>query len=500
MARAPFAAAPPDAPLLITARDKGARIIVAGDPAALALGLAPGLTLAEARALVVDPLVAEADPAADAALLERIADWCDRYTPLVARDGRDGLVLDVTGVAHLFGGEAALLADCLRRLDALGITALGALAGSPDAARALAHARSGTIVPPGGEADAVRDLPVASLGLDATSTTVLIRAGLKRIGDLLDRPRAPLAARFGADCIDRLAGLVGLVHHPISPRRRVPAVLAERIFCEPVSRRDAIEATLAALLTDLAAILERRGEGGRLFEAVFYRVDGFVRRIAVATTRPNRDPKAILRLFRERLDALVDPLDAGFGFDLIRLGSFRTEPFMPADRLLDGHAAREDDLAALLDRLGARFGPERVLAFLTEETHWPERRSRLVPMLAAPEGASLAAAAGEPSLPYGEPPLRPLSLLDPPEPVEALAEVPDGPPRSFRWRRALHRVARAEGPERIAPEWWRMADDMLDRDYYRVEDMEGRRFWLYREGVFGGEAAPPRWYMHGLFA
>ncbi len=493
---APFAAAPPEAPLLIVEKAKGALVIAAADPAARRLGLSPGLALAEARARVPDPLVAERDAAADAALVERIADWCDRYTPLVAEDGGQALMLDITGVAHLFGGEAALLEDCLSRLAAFGITARGAIAGAADAARALARAKPGSVVPAGHEAAAVRDLPVALIGLEAAATTALMRAGLKTIGDLLDRPRAPLAARFDADCVTRLARLTGLAHHPISPRRLVPVALAERIFFEPIARTEDIEATLAGLAADVARLLEKRGEGGRRFEAVFYRVDGHVRRIAVATTRPNRDPKAILTLFRERLAALSDPLEAGFGFDLVRLGSFETEPFAEVATSLDGRARAEDAVADLVDRLGARFGPEHVLRFLPQDTHIPERRARLVPVLAAAgeEGG------WEEAVPAGEPPLRPLSLFDPPEPVEALAEVPDGPPLRFRWRRVLHKVARAEGPERIAPEWWRMADDTLDRDYYRVEDEEGRRFWLYREGFWGHEATAPRWYLHGLFA
>ncbi len=485
---------PAEAPLLIVEKVKGALVIAAPDPAAVRLGLAPGLTLAEARARVADPAVAELDAAADAALLERIADWCDRYTPLVALDGAAGLMLDLTGVAHLFGGEAALLEDCLKRLGRFGVAARGAIAGAADAARALARTRGGTIVPSGREAAAVRDLPVALLGLDAARTLALTRAGLKTIGDLIDRPRAPLAARFGAECVTRIAALTGLVHHPISPRRLVPVALAERIFFEPVSRSEDIEATLARLAADVAVLLEKRGEGGRRFEAVFYRVDGLIRRIGVATTRPSREPKALLRLFREKLDALSDPLEAGFGFDLVRLGAFETEPFAEAETSLDGRAIAEDALADLVDRLGARFGPEHVLRFVPEDTHIPERRARIVPVL------SQAAVAWEADRVAGEPPLRPLSLFDPPEPVEALAEVPDGPPLRFRWRRVLHRVARAEGPERIAPEWWRRGDDSLDRDYYRVEDDEGRRFWLFREGFYGGEAASPRWYLHGLFA
>ncbi|MCX5497687.1 DNA polymerase Y family protein [Kaistia dalseonensis] len=476
---------------------KGALRIVAPDPEALKLGLGTDLSLAEARARIANLLVADHDPVADEALIERIADWCDRYTPLVARYGPNGLILDITGAAHLFRGEAALLADVMARLATFGLSAYGVIAGTPDTARALVRIGRTMIVEPGREAEAVRPLSVTALDLDEARTLALTRAGLKTIGDLVERPRAPLAARFGADCVDRLERLIGRAEHPVSPRRLVPAVLAERIFFEPIAHADDMNASLRALAADIAALLQTRGEGGRAFEASFYRVDGLVRRISVATARPNRDPVAIARLFHEKLDALSDPLEAGFGFDLIRLGAFRTEPFLEAQSSLDGHALDDDAVSDLVDRLGARFGVERVLRFVPEDTHIPERRARAVPALSLDDPSCPGWDEGFLS---GEPPQRPLSLFNPPEPVEALAGVPDGPPLSFRWRRVLHQVARAEGPERIAPEWWRANDDTRERDYYRVEDREGRRFWLFREGLYQEQQPGPRWYLHGLFA
>ncbi|WEK51700.1 MAG: DNA polymerase Y family protein [Candidatus Kaistia colombiensis] len=493
---APHSGLPAEAPLLIVDKVKGALALAAPDPAALRQGLAPGLTLAEARARVAGLTVAEHDPAADDDLVERIADWCDRYTPLVARHGERGLMLDITGVAHLFKGEAALLDDLLTRLAGLGLTAFGAIAGAPATARALARSEARVVIPPGREAEAVRPLPITALGLDAARVQALRRAGLKLVADLIDRPRAPLAARFGADCVERLERLAGISEHPISPRRPVPVALAERIFFQPIALASDIAATLARLAVDVAALLEARGEGGRHFEASFYRVDGAVRRIEVATARPNRAPKAIARLFHEKLDALSDPLDAGFGFDLIRLGAFRTEPFLAAQASLDGHALDDEAVADLVDRLGARFGPERVQGFVPADTHIPEQRAKRVPVFTM--GTNTATWEDAPEA--GEPPLRPLSLFDPPEPVEALGEVPDGPPLSFRWRRVLHQVARAEGPERIAPEWWRDGAGGPDRDYFRVEDRHGCRFWLYREGFYAADRPQPRWFLHGLFA
>ncbi len=469
--------------------------IIACDRPAGALGLTPGLALADARARVPALDVVPAEPRADAALLEHITEWCDRYTPLVARDAPDGVILDITGCAHLFGGEQAMLADLLAGLARSGLTVRGAVADASDAARALARYGAGGVVAPGKTAKAVHPLPVAALGLSPDETQTLTRLGLAVIGDLAERPRSALAARFGARMTARLDRLLGLAQAPVSPRRPVPEDVAERRLAEPVARDDDIARTLDALAGRLAGMLERKGRGGRRFEASFFRTDGAVRRIAVASSRPLQDGAAVARLFGERLDGLADPLDPGFGFDLIRLAALHSEPLRPAQASLDGKAAEEAEVAGLVDRLSARFGAESVLRLGICDSHIPEAAGRAVP--AVMDGAA-SAPCGRPDA--AGPPARPLSLFDPPQPIETLAEVPDGPPLRFRWRRVLHEVARAEGPERIAPEWWRRGDDSLTRDYYRVEDVQGRRFWVYREGLYGRETNAPRWFLHGLFA
>jgi protein ImuB len=254
-----------------------------------------------------------------------------------------------------------------------------------------------------------------------------------------------------------------------------------------------VETALAALARAVTETLAGRGEGGRRFVASFFRSDGAVRRVGIETAEPCRDAAALMRLLRTRLDLLADPLDPGFGFDGIRLSVPEAEPLGPLQPGFDGRAVAERAVADLIDRLSVRFGRERVERFVTRDTHDPVRAGGTVPALAAPAPAPCPAA------PAGEPPLRPLQVFDPPEPVEVLAEVPDGPPLRFRWRRVLHEVARAEGPERIAPEWWREGAGATARDYYRVEDREGRRFWLCREGLYG-PAPPPRWFVQGLFA
>jgi protein ImuB len=477
---------------VLTEKTRGALRLAAVDRQALAFGLTPGLALADARARLPDLVAVEHDPAADLAFLGRLADACDRYTPLVALDEPGGLVLDITGCAHLFGGEATLRADLHARLKGVGLSARSAIAGTPEAARANARFGAAGIVPPGADAEVARPLPVAALEAEAEAALALTRAGLKTIGDLADRPSELISARFGEALTTRLARLTGREDRRITPRRAPPPYLVERRFAEPIGREEDMLATLSLLAGRAILLLEQRGEGGRRFEASFFRTDGAVRRIAVEAGRPLREVQALQRLFRERIGALADPIDPGFGFDLIRLAVMHAEPFETAQASLDGHEQADEDTAALIDRLAARFGRASVLRFAHRNTHRPERAEALVPALEA----------GPPWPPAGAlPPLeRPLQIFDPPQAVETLAEVPDGPPITFRWRRVTHQIARAEGPERIAAEWWRDGTEAFTRDYYRVEDAEGRRFWLYRDGLYGREAEHPRWFLHGLFA
>jgi protein ImuB len=492
--------APAEGPLAVIDKVHGALVLVGVDAAAARLGLVPGLPLTTARALHPGLAVAEADPAADAVTLATIADWCERYTPLVGLDGAAAVALDIAGSAHLFGGEAAMLADALARLRRQGFHVQGAIAGTRSAARALARfggppaAAAGLVVAPGTEAAAAAPLPVEALERDEPQTVALGRLGFRTLGQLAAAPRAPLAARFGAGLLARLDRIAGRAEEPISPRRPLPACIAERRFTEPIGHDDDVRRSVHALSLDLAGILERRGEGARRLALVFFRADGAVRRIAAETGRPLRDPAGVGRLFRERLDGLADPLDPGFGFDVIRLEAEHVERLDPAQAGLDGQGRDEEALADLVDRLCARFGLRRVRRLVPQDSHDPERAAIAVP-------AQRGAAALDWSvwnLP-DEPPARPLRLLDRPERIEAVAEVPDGPPIRFRWRRLLHEVRRAEGPERIAPEWWRREAGTPTRDYFRVEDAQGRRFWLYREGLFGRETSSPLWYLHGVF-
>jgi protein ImuB len=453
------------------------------------------MTLADARAMIPHLAVVEADADADRSLLESIAEWCDRYTPLVALDPPDGLLLDVTGATALFGGERALLDGVRSALTRQGFTVRAALAGTSAAARALARYADGAIAAPGEEAQAVAQLPAAALNLNPSIQHALKRAGLKTIAQVASRARTELTKRFGGMVVAALDTTLGRSETPISPRRALPDTIAEHRFADPVVSEAVIRQSIVSLGETLSHVLESRGEGARMVIASFFRADGVVRRIAIETGKPLRDPVLIERLFRERLDALSDPLDPGFGFDVIRLESVRTEPFeSETAALTDSSADRE--ISILIDRLSARFGAQRVLKFCAQDTHIPEAASAVIPA----QYADCATLPWEQLRAAGEAPKRPLRLFAKPEPIEVMAEVPDGPPLRFRWRRLAHAVKHAEGPERIAMEWWRSQKPQPTRDYYRVEDHEGRRFWLYRDGLYGRETDRPRWYVHGLFA
>ncbi len=489
---------------MVIGKQNNALLITALDDAAVEIGLEIGLPLANARAICPDVQVFDADEAADALALDAIADWCDRFTPLVALDPPHGLLLDITGCAHLFGGEVAMMRTLCEALDRQGLVVNAAVAATPGCARAVAMATRGRVIPEGGEAAAVSPLPVYALGADDAITRGLRRAGLKTIGDVAARAPHEITARFGAAFTATLQQALGQSDAPISPRKPLPDYMAEKRFPEPIASDLAVTSTLDGLARMLVTAMERHGKGARRLAAQFFRTDGVVRTIAVEAGRPVTRIQMVERLFREKLDALADPLDPGFGFDLIRLSASHVETVVQEQRDLDAHAHDSDEVSALIDRIAARIGGRRIVVHLPQDTHIPERADIAVP---AQHQLATAVQAAWPARTETEPPLRPLRLFEKPEPIIAIAEVPDGPPARFTWRRATHAVVRAEGPERIAMEWWQHEGQVLTRDYFRVEDESGLRFWLYRDGLFGvetvgddGKPVHPKWFMHGLFA
>ncbi len=466
------------------------RRLAAIDGAAAALGLFVGQKAADASALAPGLVTADAEPEADSAALVALADWCCRFSPAVAIDAPDGLVLDITGVAHLWWGEGAMVADLLRRLESNGLTARASVAGNPAAAGALARFAPGpTLVAEGGEAEALAPLPVTALRLEAPVAAQIVRLGLTTIGRLAALPRAALTRRFGAEVVTRLDQALGKSRQALVFRRPPTPWLARLAFAEPISAPEDLARVTADIAALICARLETEGRGAGRFELTFHRLDGKAIPLAIGLAIPGRDPRAIARLFAPMLET-VDP---GFGIEVVTLAAMAVERRGQSQRRLEqgGEVPVEEGVAPLVDRLVNRLGDEAVWRAEPHPSHAPERAVMRRPAL------SPSASAG-----WSRDRPRPLRLFRRPEPIEAMAPIPDDPPVFFRWRGVHHRVRLAEGPERLAEEWWRrpLEDDRPSRvrDYYRVEDESGARFWLFRAGLYGG-GDPPKWWLHGLF-
>jgi len=464
------------------------RLVSAVSPAAEAQGLLPGLALADARAQVPDLVVAPADPEGDAAALLRLAEWCSRYSPWTVPHGADGVLLDITGCAHLAGGEDKLGADLIGRLAQRGLTGRLGIADTIGGAWALARggANAVNIAASGDTSAALAALPVRGLRLDREMVAALERLGLLRIGDLYPLSRADLAARFDPVLMTRLDETLGAGREPISPLPPRPPRWAWRGFAEPIATPEDIAAATQLLLETLCRSFAEEAVGARLLMLVLHRVDGESASLAIGTARPSRDAGHLMRLFAERLGQI----DPGLGIEDMVLAAKTVEKLEARQLALPGAAAAAnvDDIAPLIDRLAARLGARSVGRLLPHDAYLPERAQRFVCAF-APGGED-----------WDGKKERPVRLLPRPEPIEAVAPVPDDPPRMFRWRRRLHQVVRAEGPERIMGEWWRgLREAKLLRDYYRVEDQDGRRYWLFRSGHYR-PAVRARWFMHGFFA
>jgi protein ImuB len=468
--------------------------LAACDELALSLGLRPGQRLADARAQVPDLATTLHEPEKDAATLLSLARWSERWSPWVALHEPDGLILDVTGIAHLFGGEASLLADMAARFHHLGFHLRSALASTIGAA--WAFARFGTsqaiVVPEDQERARLGELPVEALRLDRDTLITLKRLGLKTIGSLYSIPRSELARRFRgstqlSDLLARLDQCLGEAEEPLSPLGSPPSFSIRHALIEPLIANEGLLALLDRLAGQLCHRLEREGMGATRIILKLYRTDASRAIVAAALSLPSNDPLHLARLLKPKLETV----DAGFGIDAMSLEAEGTAPLEPQDQgFMENETRFIHDFAELADRIANHHSEARIGRLEPAERHLPEWAEKLSPPALAPAPAALLDR------------IRPLTLLDPPEKIEVMAEVPDGPPLRFKWRRLSHRILRMEGPERIAPEWWREGEKMRrPRDYYIVEDEEGRRFWLFREGIYGEPHSPaPGWFIHGLLA
>lgn len=511
--------------------------LVAVDSAAFRAGLSAGQNLSDARALVPDLELREIDRGFIEHVFADFADWHSNASPIVAvlpdLAPFGDLVMDITGVDHLFGGEEKMLAQLLGRLRVLGYTVLGAIADTIGAAWAAAHFSPG-IIPTGASQAALAQLPVGALRLDEVKVSGLNQMGLKTVGQLYGRDRKALQARFGSELILRLDQALGLIEERLTPRIPIAEYHAERRFAEPIGYMDDVLMTTRDLATRLALRLEAEQLGAQTFHLMLYRVDHKVMTLSVNAARATRDASHIAQLFVHRSERLEGEYDAGFGIDMIRLAassiSAVSSTQIGAFETRDG----AEDLNRLFDRMASRLGPLSVLRTKYVNTHIPERAVLLEPMVARTADDPVAAPEAEL--------IRPIRLLPAPEPIEVIAEVPHGPPMRMVWRRVSYRVLKASGPERIEAEWWRTGQNLafllpppnpdrpqeppadktkkkviaprLDehvskletfspettvRDYYIIEDDGGRRFWVFRVGLYGA-ASLPRWYLHGFFA
>jgi len=510
------AAADDSRPAVLTRRLVGTETVAAVNQAAALQGVAVGRPLADARAMIPDLSVIEADPAADRKRLEWLAGWCQRYTPMVAPDssaapfagdgGSAGLTLDITGCAHLFRRqgaadlateEQALGRDCLAALSRLGFSARLAVADAPLAARAVARFSTPllTLVPEGKLRLALEALPVAALGIAPATVEALDRVGLRRIAQLLDQPRAPLASRFGTGLIEALDRALGELPTALDMKLPEEPFQERMAFAEPVALREDLEGAARRTLGALCRRLEREQAGARRVRLRFFRVDGEVLQVSAGTSRACRDADTLFRLLVQHFDKL----DPGFGIDMVLAEMLEGGRAEGAQAALGSTGMRDRDAVTDLgDRLANRLGAAAVHRLHPVESHLPERAERR----AADRPGRKALTWTNVRPPAPERAARPVRLMRRPEPVEATALLPDHPPARFRWRGADYRVAHAAGPERLAPEWWRDGTggaSMSTRDYFRVEDGEGRRFWLYRDGLAErGEA--PGWFLHGIFS
>ena len=462
---------------------------MAADAVAQAAGLRVGMPETQARILVPGLLIEDADPVADAVALDRLAGWMlQRYAPIAAADPPDGLVMDTTGADHLHGGEAAMLAAIIERLAGSGITALGAIADTWGAAHALARyaARPTVISPSGVGSESIAGLPLAALRIPGKMSSNLRLLGFERIGDLLDQPRAPLTLRFGPELGRRIDQALGNVSEPIDPIHPPDLVEARRSFPEPISAAETIARYVRKLVDVLCAKLEAKGLGARQLDLICYRVDNHFQTVRVGMAEPVRDAKRLTRL----LCAKIETIDPGFGIEIMTLTDSAAEPI--ADRQCVTSLIEESapDISDLIDTLANRVGELRLYRAAPVTSDVPERAVCRIAAMAPETGASWP----------GQWP-RPARLLVRPEQIETVALLPDHPPVAFTWRGIRRRVACADGPECVFGEWWKRDAELIAvRDYFRVEDESGERYWIYRAGD-GEDAATGshRWFLHGVF-
>jgi protein ImuB len=472
-------------PFVLAAPDHGRLVIRSANPVAQGHGIDVGMAVADARALVPSLEVLDDKPELAGKLLKGLGEWCIRYTPSAAIDLPDGLILDVSGCANLWGGERNYFKEILTRIRGFGYDARAGIADTIGSAWGVARYGQATpLIEPGTQGEALIGLPPSALRLELDVLAHLQKLGLYRIGQFIAMPRSALRRRFGVGLLLRLDQALGREDESIEPL--VPVVPhQERLTClEPIVTATGIEIALRRLLETLCHRLGQEGKGIRMAVLTCYRVDERLQRIGIGTNRASRDVDHLFKLFENNIQTIEPDL----GIELFVLEAPKVEEVSPIQESLWGGTGGLEDIgvAQLLDRLEGKLGTGIIHRYLPAEHHLPERSF-----------APASSVEDKPAIgwPDGRP--RPIQLLPRPEAVEVTAPVPDYPPMLFRYKGKLHKIKRADGPERIEQEWWLRGGP--HRDYYVVEDEEGRRYWIFRSGHYTGEG-PARWFIHGFFA
>jgi protein ImuB len=499
-------------PLLVTITAlHGGQRIAAVNAAADIQGIKPGLSLADARAQFPDITVKQADPTADLRALNKLAQACERYSPwtaieplgnnmLTSMSGGGSIWIDITGCEHLYKGERPLIEDLRDRCTRAGYHPRIGLADTPGAAWAAARFSKTPycIIPPKAQRKSLSAYPITALRLNPKALEGLENLGLRHIYDLYEIPRAPLFSRFGDQVLRRLDQMLGRIEEPISSRRSVPQYYVRMLFAEPIGRIEDVRLALHKLLTKLCLTLETKNLGVRRLELIIFRVDKSRRQLEIGTSQASRDPDHLARLFCDNLDT-VNP---GFGIEIIVLAATETNVFNACQIDIGGKTVHQvnESAAKLVDRLSGRLGMHNVIRMYPIESHLPERSTKMFPALKT----SLFNNNWKGTIHL---PKRPVQLLQHPFPIDVIAPIPDGPPVIFIWQKQQHKIIYAQGPERISPEWWRPPQlqtcshslTRKTRDYYHLEDQNGQRYWVYRDGIYHSNNSP-RWYLHGFFA
>lgn len=467
-------------PFVFFTMDHGKQVIVSMNKPASDAGISIGMTIPDARTLVADLEPFEFKEEILDKLLHALAEWAGRYSPSVSIDKPDGLIIDASACAHLWGGEKPYVNDVVRRLDKMGFQVRAAMAESVGLAWAVARfGKDKPIIPTGQAEVAIRSLPAEALRLDDETVSKLKKLGIRRVGDLLQIPKASLNRRFGEIISKRLYQALGMLPEPIKPvGYRKPYTERLNLF-EPVASVENIERALSSLISKLCERLKSEGLGATSLEFSCHRIDGVIERVAIGTSAPSRNAPVLLKLFSNK----IERIEPALGIELFILTAMKVEPYdLKQGEIIEGDSNYES-VMGLIDKILNQFDGKGVFTYSPRSSHWPENSVRI-------EGP-----VSEVSV-WDENKVRPISVLKRPERIEVTAPVPDYPPMLFRHRGALYRVRKADGPERIEREWWLEKGE--PRDYYQLEDEKGRRFWVFRSGHYQ-EGKPADWFLHGFF-